>query len=268
MNGFSISMDLIQVVVVLATLILVIVGYKSVVKLFPKRDSKCRRLILQDIPEDQQDKDVRRTALLIDADNINSKFMKMIMNNISQMGDIAVVYKCLYGVSERQSGWNNTAKEYGVAQKYLTNYVKGKNATDFSIVIDCMDLLGYDIDVFVLCSSDSDFSSIAKRIREDGKMVVGMGQERTPDVFRNSCNLFFQMEDRDVSLDDLKTVLEKLVAYYGSRPSYEKIKNLMTQRFALSAMGFRSFDAALNYLGYHVTKEGCITKQSDRKDSA
>ncbi|MCQ2413073.1 MAG: NYN domain-containing protein [Sphaerochaetaceae bacterium] len=268
MNCFSISMDFIQVVVGLATLIMVIVGYKSVAKPSPKRDLKCRRFVLQDIPENLQGKDFRRTALLIDADNINSKFMKTIMNNISQMGDVAVVYKCLYGVSERQGGWNNTAKEYGVVQKYLTNYVKGKNTTDFSIVIDCMDLLGYDIDVFVLCSSDSDFSSIAKRIREDGKMVVGMGQERTPDVFRNSCNLFFQMEDRDVSLDDLKTVLEKLVAYYGNRPSYEKIKNLITQRFALSVMGFQSFDAVLKSLGYHVTKAGCITKQSEMKDSA
>ena len=144
---------------------------------------------MRNVSRDPEVKGCRKVALLIDTDNTNCDYIGKIMNKIGQVGDYVIVYSCLYGLSLNQSKWTHIADEYRFEQKYLTTYLKGKNSTDFRIVIDCMDLLNYDIDVFIICSSDSDFSAIANRIKENGRIVVGMGMDNTPDIFRKSCTL-------------------------------------------------------------------------------
>jgi len=236
------------------------------------RRSKRRnhRLDVLDIKSNKEAKGCKKVALLIDADNTQCKYMDKIIDYIGQVCNAAIVYRCLYGVESSQKSWDKVAKQNSIEQKTLENYIERKNSTDFSIVIDCMDLLlNEDIDVFVLCSSDSDFSGIANRIRQEGKTVVGMGNDSTPGVFRKACNYFFYLDDKDTSPADLKRVLGELVAHYNGRVSYGKIKQLITNRFGLNMMGFSSFDQVLNTYGYYADESGKIVeynKKTKRKD--
>lgn len=198
---------------------------------------------------------------MIDADNTQYIYMDKIMEYIGQVCNAAIVFSCLYGVSSSRKSWEKTAKTHGIEQKMLINYLEGKNSTDFSIVIDCMDLLlNEDIDVFVICSSDSDFSGIAYRIIQEGKTVVGMGRDQTPVVFRNACSHFFYLDDKETSPAELKRVLGELVAHYNGRISYNKIKHLISNRFGLNMMGFSSFDQVLEKYGYYSDENGVIVE--------
>ena len=73
---------------------------------------------------------------------------------------------------------------------------KGKNASDIGLVIDAMDILHQGkFDGFVLVSSDSDFTRLASRIREEGLEVVGIGEAKTPESLRKVCNRFILIEN-------------------------------------------------------------------------
>lgn len=203
----------------------------------------------------------KRVALLIDADNINSECMQSIMENIGQICDCVLVFMGLYGLAQNQAGWIRTAQEYDMQQKFLTNYLKRKNSTDFRIVIDCMDLLhDGDVDMFVLCSSDSDFSGIAERIIQEGKIAIGMGKKQTPDVFRHACTRFFLLDGKETSAEKLETVLQNLVDFYKDIASYCKIKSLIEQRFELSEMGYESFEQMLFCHGYDIDEDKRIVR--------
>ncbi|MGX8685394.1 MAG: NYN domain-containing protein [Spirochaetales bacterium] len=207
-----------------------------------------------------------KAAMFIDADNTNCIFMDKIMENLEQIQGYSLVYSCLYGLPSSQKSWKKTATQYNIQQKTLTNYVEGKNSTDFSIVIDCMDLLlNEDIDLFILVSSDSDFSGIVYRLLQEGKTVVGMGKDQTPAIFRSACNQFFYLDDKSTSPSELKQVLEKLVTHYNGRIAYGKIKHIILNRFGLNMMGFNSFDQMLDAYGYYSTASGVILENHKRK---
>jgi len=207
----------------------------------------------------------KKAALFIDADNTNYSFMEMIIENMGQVFDGEIVYSCLYGLPSSQKSWEKTAKYHNINQKTLNNYLEGKNSTDFGIVIDCMDLLlKDDIDVFVIVSSDSDFSGIAYRIRQEGKIVIGMGKDQTPVVFRAACSQFFYLDTKNTSPVDLERVLGELVIHYNGRVSYRQIKHLITNRFGLNMMGFDSFNQVLEKYGYTATRTGVIVKNYNR----
>lgn len=207
----------------------------------------------------------KKAAMFIDADNTNCIFMDRIMENIGQIQDSTLVYSCLYGLPASQKSWEKTANQHNIQQKTLTNYVEGKNSTDFSIVIDCMDLLmNEDIDIFILVSSDSDFSGIVYRILQEGKTVVGMGKDDTPAIFRMACNQFFYLDDKSTSHTELKQVLEKLVAHYNGRIAYGKIKHMILNRFGLNMMGFNSFEQMLDSCGYYTSESGVILKKNKK----
>ena len=209
---------------------------------------------------------LKKVALFIDADNTNCIFMDKIVENLGQIQDSSLVYSCLYGLPASQKSWEKTANQHNIQQKTLPNYVEGKNSTDFSIVIDCMDLLmNEDIDIFILVSSDSDFSGIVYRILQEGKTVVGMGKDDTPAIFRMACNQFFYLDDKSTSHTELKLVLEKLVTHYNGRIAYGKIKHMILNRFGLNMMGFNSFDQMLDSCGYYPSESGVILEKHKRK---
>ena len=217
------------------------------------------RLNVHDVSDVPEAKGCKRVALLIDADNIGSEYMGKIMENIGKVCDAVIVYLCAYGIAPSQNLWMSAAQEYGIEQKYLTNYLKRKNSTDFRIVIDCMDLLyTEDIDVFVLCSSDSDFSGIAERLLQEGKTVVGMGMNYTPDVFRDACTQFLQLNVMDTSVVEIEKVLRNLVAFYGENAYYGKIRNLIVQRFEMDSRNIGLFDQVLSDYGYYIKDGGII----------
>ncbi|MFW2541063.1 NYN domain-containing protein [Primorskyibacter sp. 2E107] len=137
-------------------------------------------------------------AVLIDADNTSPKYTKAIFDEIAGLGE-ASVRRC-YGdfSSQQMSGWSKVQAEFGLVPHHQPANTVGKNASDIALVIDAMDLMHSGrFDGFVLVSSDSDFTRLASRIREQGLDVYGMGMQKTPDAFRKACKRFIFLENLD-----------------------------------------------------------------------
>lgn len=135
-------------------------------------------------------------ATLIDADNVPSKFAEAILKEVASIGEPAL--RRVYGdwTSDRLKGWSEKILTLGLVAHQQTANTSGKNASDIGLVIDAMDILhGGRFDGFVLVSSDSDFTSLANRLREDGLMVIGIGEKKTPEPLRNVCNRFIFIEN-------------------------------------------------------------------------
>ena len=137
-------------------------------------------------------------AVLIDADNTSPKYTKAIFDEIAILGE-ATVRRC-YGdfSSQQMSGWSKVQAEFGLVPHHQPANTVGKNASDIALVIDAMDLMHSGrFDGFVLVSSDSDFTRLASRVREQGLDVFGMGMQKTPDAFRKACKRFIFLENLD-----------------------------------------------------------------------
>ena len=135
-------------------------------------------------------------AVLIDADNIPAKYAEPILKEIATFGELAL--RRVYGdwTSGQLKSWAETVREHGLVAHQETANTKGKNASDIGLVIDAMDILHSNrFDGFVLVSSDSDFTALANRIREQGLEVIGIGERKTPESLRNVCNRFVLIEN-------------------------------------------------------------------------
>lgn len=135
-------------------------------------------------------------AVLIDADNTSPKHAGSIFEEIATLGEASV--RRAYGdfSSQQMAGWNKVQAEHGIVPLHSPAYTIGKNSSDISLVIDAMDMLHSGrFDGFVLVSSDSDFTRLASRIREQGLDVYGIGQQKTPDAFRRVCKRFIFLEN-------------------------------------------------------------------------
>lgn len=150
----------------------------------------------------------KRYALLIDSDNISSKYIDVIFDELSNIGLITV--RRIYGDWTRNvNGWNRDVMlKYSIVPIQQYAYTTGKNATDSAMIIDAMDLLYTgNIEGFCLVSSDSDFTRLATRLRESGKIVIGMGENKTPEAFVNSCTSFKMLDslykEENVAADDI-----------------------------------------------------------------
>lgn len=133
----------------------------------------------------------KRYAVLIDADNISDRYIKFILDEISNYG--IANYKRIYGdwTKPALASWKATLLEHSITPIQQYSYTVGKNATDSSMIIDAMDILyAGRVDGFCLVSSDSDFTRLAARLREAGMEVVGMGERKTPKPFIASCSQF------------------------------------------------------------------------------
>ena len=137
-------------------------------------------------------------AVLIDADNTSPQYTKAIFDEIASLGE-ASVRRC-YGdfASPQMRGWSKVTAEFGLVPHHQPANTIGKNASDIALVIDAMDLLHSGrFDGFVLVSSDSDFTRLASRIREQGLDVYGIGQRKTPEAFVRACKRFIYLENID-----------------------------------------------------------------------
>ena len=136
-----------------------------------------------------------RYAVLIDADNVAAKYIKYILDEMSNYG--IVTYKRVYGDWTRSnlSSWKTMALENAITPVQQYSYTFGKNSTDSAMIIDAMDILySNNVDGFCIVSSDSDFTRLAIRLRESGKHVIGMGEQKTPKPFSTACNAFKYLE--------------------------------------------------------------------------
>lgn len=143
----------------------------------------------------------RRFAVLIDADNVSPKYIKYILDEVSDVG--IATYKRIYGdwTDNEKRSWKNVLLDWSVNPIQQYSYTAGKNATDSAMIIDAMDILySGNVDGFCLVSSDSDFTKLAQRLREAGMFVMGIGEQKTPKPFRAACDTFKLLEI--ISSDD------------------------------------------------------------------
>lgn len=142
------------------------------------------------------DKSQPRLAVLIDADNVTARNASAILDEIASFGEPSV--RRVYGdwSSQALTQWKEQARDLGLVMHQQSANTKGKNASDIGLVIDAMDILhAGKVDGFVLVSSDSDFTRLASRIREDGLQVIGIGEAKTPESLRKVCNRFVLIEN-------------------------------------------------------------------------
>lgn len=138
----------------------------------------------------------RIIAMLIDSDNISSDYFSIILDELSQYGK--VTYRRLYGdfTNPQANGWKQVLLDYSIEQIQQVAFSKGKNATDSKMIIDAMDILYQGkVNCFCIATSDSDFTNLAMRFRNDNLVVIGAGEQKTPTSFRNACDRFIAIDD-------------------------------------------------------------------------
>lgn len=139
-------------------------------------------------------KDVR-LAVLIDADNVSPDHTQNMIEEIARYGNPTI--KRIYGdwTKPGLTKWKNQLLDYAISPVQQFGYTTGKNATDSAMIIDAIDILYTDrVDGFVIISSDSDFTKLATRLREAGKIVYGLGEMKTPNAFIAACDRFIYLE--------------------------------------------------------------------------
>lgn len=132
-----------------------------------------------------------KLALLIDAENISRKYIKLIMDELNEFG--TPTYKRVYGdfTSSGVAAWKDVLRTYALTPVLQYGYTKGKNSSDSAMIIDAMDILySGNVNGFCLVTSDSDFTRLANRLREAGMLVIGMGEQKTPGSLVAACEHF------------------------------------------------------------------------------
>lgn len=142
-------------------------------------------------------------AVLIDGDNAQPKLIKEILEEVSKYGKATI--RRIYGdwTSQQMNGWKTIMNQHSISPIQKFSYTTGKNSTDGSLIIDAMDILhGKNIEGFCIVSSDSDYTGLAKRIREEGLFVMGIGEKKTPLAFVKSCEIFTFTENLKSDTED------------------------------------------------------------------
>ena len=164
-----------------------------------------------------------RLAVLIDADNAQASIIEGLLEEIARLGEATV--KRIYGdfTSPTSSQWKKVLNKYAIKPVQQFAYTTGKNSTDSTLIIDAMDLLyTRRFDGFCLVSSDSDFTGLALRIREEGLTVFGFGEQKTPEAFKNACHKFIFTEVLRQS------ILTKLEEDASTKRQQSETSNLLT----------------------------------------
>ena len=198
-----------------------------------------------------------RLAVLIDADNAQAAVIEGLLAEIARFGEATV--KRIFGdfTSQASASWKRVLQKYAIKPVQQFAYTTGKNATDSTLIIDAMDLLyTRKFDGFCLVTSDSDFTGLAMRLREEGLTVFGFGEQKTPEAFKNACHKFVFTE----VLRPASRAVEPVAAAPRSRsvkvasapqPQRETLKtrNDFPKEFVLDALEQSSDDAGWANLG-------------------
>jgi|WetSurMetagenome_2_1015567.scaffolds.fasta_scaffold199891_1 uncharacterized protein (TIGR00288 family) len=164
-----------------------------------------------------------KIAILVDGDNAQAKLLKPILEEVSKYGKVTI--RRIYGdwTIPHMNSWKDKLNDlsFNPIQKFA--YTSGKNSTDSSMIIDAMDILHNKIvDGFCIVSSDSDYTGLAKRIREDGVFVMGVGVATTPNAFVQSCEVFTYCEN--IAEEEVIVHAQTApVARYATTPKTNKV---------------------------------------------
>lgn len=184
-----------------------------------------------------------KLAVLIDADNAQASRSPELLAEVATFGTASV--KRAYGdwTTEQLKGWKAHLREHAIQPVQQFGYTTGKNATDSALIIDAMDLLHQGhLDGFVLVSSDSDFTRLATRIRESGRVVYGFGEKKTPKAFVSACDRFLYTE--------ILSAQEGLIA--GDESKNADLRGLI--RSAIEAVSKEDGWASLSAVGSQINK--------------
>ena len=217
-----------------------------------------------------------KIALLIDGDNAQASLIKEIIAEVSKYGKATI--RRIYGdwTSSSMNSWKPILNENSINAMQNFAYTTGKNATDGAMIIDAMDILhSNSVDGFCIVSSDSDFTGLAKRIREDGLFVMGIGRRSTPIAFKNSCEIFTLTENLDLpsSKSDLPEENStqpkiKKTSKKPDAPERNAIKISTSVENKIPHTELKKIDKAYNLAtnegdGTHISKVGAILRQID-----
>lgn len=143
-----------------------------------------------------------KLAVLIDADNTSTKIIESLLQEVAKFGTAHV--KRIYAdwTSPQMNSWKKVINKFALLPIQQFAYTTGKNATDSALIIDAMDLLYTEkFDGFCIVSSDSDFTKLANRVRQDGLIVYGFGKKNTPQAFVSACDRFICTDFLDLEND-------------------------------------------------------------------
>lgn len=191
-------------------------------------------------------------AVLIDADNVPASYAEAIFEEIASFGEASI--RRIYGDFARDGlrGWSRILANLAIVPIQAPSNTRGKNSSDIALVIDAMDILHTGrFDGFVLVSSDSDFTRLASRIREQGIDIYGMGEQKTPESFRRACKRFIYVENLTAGENEPLETTDRPV-----EKSAKKLKPIDARPLI-----FRAFDAieqddewySLGQIGQHIT---------------
>lgn len=151
-----------------------------------------------------------RIAVMIDGDNTRPAYADEVLSEVAKYGKPTI--KRVYGdwTNPHLTQWARKLNSLGLRAMHQNAFTKSKNSTDLALVIDAMDLLYDDnVEAFALVTSDSDFTSLAHRLRESGKIVYVLGENKAPDALKNACDKFIDLEvvqdDKRSDVDDQAT---------------------------------------------------------------
>lgn len=224
----------------------------------------------------------RRFAVLIDADNVSPRYIKYIMDEVSDMG--IATYKRIYGdwTDNTKKSWKEVMLEWSINPIQQYSYTFGKNATDSAMIIDAMDILySGNVEGFCLVSSDSDFTKLAQRLREDGMFVLGMGEKKTPTPFVKACDTFKILEviaseeiskEQITSLEDIEGAVDKIITEnnsLGKPTGIAEVGSILAKKFSdfdVRNFGYSKLSTFLESLKeFEVTKKGTAYFIQDKK---
>lgn len=197
----------------------------------------------------------RKIALLIDAENISHQFIGQVMASVRETMDGLITVKRIYAdwTKPNLSAWKAVLRKYALLPIQQYSFSSGKNSSDFALVIDAMDLLYQsDIDVFYIVSSDSDFTRLVMRIRESGKIVIGMGEKKALESFVLACNdyIFFEeSEDPSSTVSESSDFLEKASSQASFVPSFSDTSYSVSSMAASFVVSSTASSDSFSFLG-------------------
>jgi uncharacterized protein (TIGR00288 family) len=190
-----------------------------------------------------------KIALLVDGDNAQSKMMDLVLEEASKYGKVTI--RRVYGdwTTQHMNHWKSQLNEMAFNPIQKFSYTTGKNSTDSALIIDAMDILHADlVDGFCIVSSDSDYTGLAKRIREAGIFVMGIGEQKTPAAFVKSCEIFTYIEN----LEPKTEIPEKKAAVKKQKEKSSMSLKLINKAYDMSIN--ESNEAYISTLGINLRK--------------
>ena len=166
-----------------------------------------------------------KLAILIDGDNAEAKLIEQMLNEVSKHGQVTI--KRIYGDWTMQSmnSWKDKLNKFAIRPIQKFAYTTGKNSTDSALIIDAMDIMHAKlVEGFCIISSDSDYTGLTHRLREEGLFVMGIGKSHTPEAFVKSCEHFIYTEILNPPVEEIKPVLVTAPKETDTRNNKEEIK--------------------------------------------